>query len=329
MTKTLFLLRDLDAPSSRYRVLQYLPYFQRAGIETIATVSPGGPNTWRRLLPAIKAADLLFVQRKRLPLPVLLLLKRLKKRLIYDFDDAVMYRNASSGDPHSVARRLAFRSMMRFADVVIAGNSFLKGEAEKYRTDVRVLPTPIDAERYPEKTYAVKTGVDIGWIGSASTIHYLERRKDIWDGLGEKYEHVSLAIICDRFFKTSQIPVKYLRWSSEHEVEYLQALDIGLMPLTDDLWSRGKCGFKLIQYMAAGIPAVCSPVGVNREIVDNGVTGLWADSVDDWIQSLSRLIQDSSLRRTMGAAGRRKALERYTVQVCAPTLIEWVRGKAE
>jgi glycosyltransferase involved in cell wall biosynthesis len=323
----LFIVRDLEAPSSRYRVRQYVPYLGKAGIESIVVDSPRGPKAWHDLTPAIKKADLVFVQRKRLPLYALFLLKRAGKPMIYDFDDAVMYRNTLSGDPHSLTRRLGFRMMTSRADLVIAGNAFLEGEAKKHHRDVRVLPTPIDESRYPESLSAEKEGIAIGWIGSASTIHYLESLRDVWEELGTRYGRLSLTIISDVFIEMKRIPVNRLRWSAEREVEFLQGLDIGIMPLFDDLWSRGKCGFKLIQYLGAGIPAVCSPVGINREIVENGVSGLWANSKEEWVEKLSMLIEDRSMRRRLGAAGRQRVLDRYTVQVCAPTLIKWFKEK--
>jgi glycosyltransferase involved in cell wall biosynthesis len=325
-----FFVSGFEGPSSRYRVLQYLPYLEKAGIKSNAIECPGnGLKGWRKLLPAIKTADLLFIQRKRLPLPLLILLKRLRKPIIYDFDDAVMFRNTFSSNPHSLQRMLRFRYTLKFADLIIAGNAFLKGEAEKYHRDVRILPTPIDRSRYPEKVYTDKgVAVNIGWIGSASTIHYLESYRDVWEEMGSRYGNVFLTIICDTFIESNRIGIVPLRWSSEREVEYLQTLDVGLMPLFDDPWSRGKCGFKLIQYMGAGVPAVCSPVGVNREIVQEGINGLWAETKKEWVEKLSMLIENEPMRRRMGVAGRQYVLERYTVQTCAPKLIEWLREMA-
>ena len=108
-------------------------------------------------------------------------------------------------------------------------------------------------------------------------------------------------------------------------MDVLKRLDIGLMPLYDDLWSRGKCGFKIIQYLAAGVPAVCTPVGINRDVVENGVNGFWADTKTDWIEKLSILIKDRDLRERMGKAGRQKILDGYTVQACAPKLMTWLK----
>jgi glycosyltransferase involved in cell wall biosynthesis len=117
----------------------------------------------------------------------------------------------------------------------------------------------------------------------------MDSYKDVWEELGRRYNNVELSIVCDTFIETSEIKLNKLRWSSEREVEYIRAFDIGVMPLFDDIWSRGKCGFKIIQYLAAGVPAVCTPVGINREVVKDGVNGLWANSKAEWIERVQRV----------------------------------------
>jgi hypothetical protein len=327
--KILFFIQGFQVAASRYRVLQYLPYLRKAGMETEAVEFPSGIKGWLQTLPAVKKADILFVQRKRLPLYVLYAFRRLGKLVVYDFDDAVMFKNSLSPKPYSLRRRLSFRRMLGFTDLVVAGNAFLKDEAQRYCREVRTLPTPIDADRYPPKVYRDEKEVKIGWIGDHGSIHYMESYKDIWEELGRLYRNVSLTIICDTFIETQNISLIRRQWSSEREVEYLQELDIGVMPLFDDAWSRGKCGFKIIQYLGAGVPAVCTPVGINREVVEPGVTGFWAESRQEWIERLSTLIDDGEMRRRMGAEGREKILKGYTVQACAPKLVDWLKELAE
>jgi glycosyltransferase involved in cell wall biosynthesis len=325
----LFCIQGFEVAASRYRALQYLPYLNRAGIETEVIRFPGSIRGWLQVLPAVKKADILFIQRKRLPLSVLQALRVLGKSILYDFDDAVMFKNSLSPTPYSLRRRLAFRRMLRYTDLVIAGNTFLKEEAQRYHGDVRIIPTPIDADRYPPKVYYRTNHVNIGWIGDHGSIHYMESYKDIWEELGRRYRDLSLTIICDTFIDTRDISLIRRQWSSEREVEYLQELDIGVMPLFNDLWSQGKCGFKIIQYLAAGVPAVCTPVGINREVVEPGVTGFWAESRQEWVERLSALIDDPEMRQRMGTEGRQKVLEGYTVQACAPRLVNWLKELAE
>ena len=324
--KVLFLIQGFTVAASRYRVLQYLPYLQAAGIETRVVPFPDSAAGWARLVPFIREAGLVFAQRRRLPLYVLLGLKRFGKRIVYDFDDAVMFKNSLSANPYSLRRRLSFRRMLRFTDLAIAGNAFLRKEAEKYCGRVEVLPTPIDIDRYGMKSHGKEVeGVNIGWIGDHGSIHYMESYKEVWEELGRRHRRVFLTIICDTFIETRSIPLVRRVWSPEREVEYLQELDIGVMPLSNDLWSWGKCGFKIIQYLGVGVPAVCTPVGINREVVEDGVNGFWAETRREWVDKLSLLIEDAGLRREMGRAGREKVLKGYTVQACAPKMIDWLR----
>lgn len=326
--KIIFLIQGKDVAASRYRALQYLPFFKEGGIDTEVFEFPQSMAGWSSLLEPLKNGDIIFVQRKRLPRSVLLLLKRLKKIIVYDFDDAVMFKNSLSKNPYSLRRTMSFKRMLRYTDLVIAGNGFLKKEAEKYHKNVKVLPTPVDAERYWEKEYRKSDMVTIGWIGDHGSIHYMESYKDIWETIGRKYRNVVLTIICDTFIETKDIRLSKVPWSHEREIDDLMSLDIGVMPLFDDLWSQGKCGFKIIQYLGVGVPAVCTPVGINRDVIEDGVNGFWAMTKDEWIEKLSFLIEDESARMKMGKEGRKKIMEQYTVQVCAPKLIEWIKEVA-
>ena len=326
--KVVFLVQGMHVAASRYRVLQYLPFFRAAGIDTEVFEFPQRMAGWSSLWEFLKNGDVIFVQRKRLPRTVLLFLKRLKKKILYDFDDAVMFKNSLSKNPYSLRRTLSFKRMLHYTDLVVAGNEFLKQEAEKYHTQVKVLPTPIDAERYHKKECYKSDTVIMGWIGDHGSIHYMESYKDVWEAIGRKYTNIVLAIICDTFIETKDIALKKIPWSYEREINDLMSLDIGLMPLFDDLWSKGKCGFKIIQYLGAGVPAVCTPVGINRDVVQDGVHGLWANTKDEWVEKLSTLIENPSLREKMGGDGRRKIMDAYTVQVCAPKLIGWIKEMA-
>ena len=325
--KILFFIQGTEVAASRLRVLQYLPYFAEKGISTEVSEFPGGLNGWLSIMPSIKSSDVIFVQRKRLPLYALLLIRRLGKKIVYDFDDAVMFKNSLAADPYSLRRKMSFKRMLAHTDLVIAGNSFLKSEAEKYHRDVRVLPTPVDGRRYLAKVYEPTERVNIGWIGDHGSIHYMESYKDVWEKIGLRYgKKVLLTIICDTFIDTVNIHTRKIRWSQESEVDSLLDLDIGVMPLFDDLWSKGKCGFKIIQYMGVGVAPVCTPVGINRDVVEDGVNGFWAVTKEDWVEKLSALIEDAAMRERMGRVGRDLIMKEYTVQTCAPKLIDWVAG---
>ncbi len=324
--KVLFLIQGREVAASRYRVLQYLPYLESRGVEAHITTYPSTVHEFFTFFRELPDYDCLFLQRKRFHGVFLKMLRKRAKKIIYDFDDAVMYKNSTASAPYSATRQRRFAAMVRSSDSVIAGNSFLREQAERYNDHVTTIPTVIDQSRYPAKMYdSIKENVTIGWIGDHGSIHYMESYRDVWEELGRKHKHAYLTIICDTFIETNDIPLVRRMWSSDREVEYLGGLDIGVMPLFDDLWSRGKCGFKIIQYLAVGVPAVCTPVGINRDVVEPGVNGFWAETREDWVKKLSLLVENATLRKEMGVAGRERVIREYTVQACAPRLVEWVK----
>lgn len=329
--KVLFLIQGHTIAASRYRVLQYLPYLESRGVEAKVALYPRSLRENFRFFQELPGYDLLFLQRKRFDRPRLALLRRRARKIVYDFDDAVMFRNSKTENPVSWTRRGRFARMIRASDVVIAGNEFLKKEALAYHSDVEVLPSPIDQGRYAPKDYALpKERVTIGWIGDHGSIHYLERMRPLFERLGRRHPNVELKIVCDAFFDCDGMRVVKKNWRPGEEVSDLQSFDIGVMPLMDDPWSWGKCGLKIIQYQGVGLPVVCTPVGINRDLVEDGRTGFYAATPGEWEEKLSILVEDESLRERMGQKGREKVLEQYTLQACAPRLfsiLERTAGK--
>jgi len=320
--KVLFLIQGFQVAASRYRVLQYLPYLESNGVEATVSLYPRTFKENLQFFATLPQYDILFLQRKRFNQPRLALLRKRAKRIVYDFDDSVMYRNSKAKDPISRTRRRRFVQMIKASDFVIAGNEFLKSQVLPIHSNVEVIPTSIDEEKYHLKVYpAEKERVILGWIGDHGSIHYLEKMRPIFENLGKRYPSVDLKIVCDVFFDCDQMKVIKKYWNSEEEVSDLQSFDIGLMPLVDDPWSWGKCGLKIIQYQGVGVPVVCTPVGINRDLVEDGVNGFYAMTPEQWEEKLSILIEDSALREKMGLEGRKRVLSRYTLQTCGPRLL--------
>jgi glycosyltransferase involved in cell wall biosynthesis len=319
--KVLFLIQGQEVAASRYRVLQYLPYLKTRGVEAEVMPYPattGELYTFFRHLPDY---DCLFLQRKRFHGLLLKLLRKRAKKIVYDFDDSVMYKNSKASSPYSATRQKRFAAMVRASDHVIAGNNFLKEQTVKITGHVTLIPTVIDESRYPAKEYDLKKEkVIIGWIGDHGSIHYLEKMRPVFEELGKKYPHIELEIICDIFFNCDNIPVVKRIWSAEHEIEYLHELDIGVMPLVQDPWSEGKCGLKILQYFGVGVPTVCTPVGVNRDVVREGFNGYFANSPAEWIEKLSLLIEDREKQKIMGMRGREIVFQSFSLAACAPKL---------
>jgi len=325
--KVLFLIQGFHVAASRYRVLQYLPYLESNGVEVTVNLYPRTLKENLQFFATLPKYDILFLQRKRFNQPRLTLLKKRAKRIVFDFDDAIMFRNSKSKIPFSNTRRRRFIQMIKASNFVIAGNEFLKSQVLPYNSNVEIIPTPIDQGKYLPKDYSVKKEkVTIGWIGDHGSIHYLKRMKPIFENIGKSYKNVELKIVCDTFFDCENLNVIKKNWNQKEEIFDLQSFDIGIMPLIDDPWSWGKCGLKIIQYQGVALPVVCTPVGINKDLVEDGINGFYATRSEEWIEKLSILIEDFSLREKMGLEGRKKVLAGYTLQACAPRLL-FILGK--
>jgi glycosyltransferase involved in cell wall biosynthesis len=297
-------------------------------VEVDLRVIPRGRISRSRLFGELPAYDLVYIQRRLLSPLDLFFLRRASKRLVYDFDDAVMYRSSRHSNQVSLSRRWAFKRMVRTSDAVIAGNQFLKGEALRYVGEERVtvVPTAVDMERYPPKDYGEPgDSITVGWIGSGSTLWYLRNLMPVLETLYERCPRLKLKVVSDEFFDCPTVPIVKKKWALEDEVSDLQSFDIGLMPLTEDLWSQGKCGLKAVQYSAAGIPVVCSPIGINRDIVEDGLNGYWASMDDQWVERISRLVDDPLLRVKMGMEGRKRVERSFSVEVTSKQVFDLFR----
>jgi glycosyltransferase involved in cell wall biosynthesis len=297
-------------------------------VEVDLRVIPRGRISRSRLFGELPTYDLVYIQRRLLSPLDLFALRRASKRLVYDFDDAVMYRSSRHSNQVSLSRRWAFKRMVRTSDAVIAGNQFLKGEALRYVGEERVtvVPTAVDMERYPPKDYGEPgDSIIVGWIGSGSTLWYLRNLMPVLETLYERCPRLKLKVVSDEFFDCPTVPIVKKKWALEDEVSDLQSFDIGLMPLTEDLWSQGKCGLKAVQYSAAGIPVVCSPIGINRDIVEDGLNGYWASMDDQWVERISRLVDDPPLRVKMGMEGRKRVERSFSVEVTSKQVFDLFR----
>ena len=311
-----------------YRIQDYFPYLRHQGVEVDLRVIPRGRMSRSRLFGEIPAYDLVYIQRRLLAPLDLFFLRKASKRLVYDFDDAVMYRSSRHSNQFSLSRRWAFRRMVRTSNAVIAGNQFLKGEALKYVGEgkVTVVPTAVDMERYPPKDYeTLRDSITLGWIGSGSTLWYLRNLIPALETLCRRYPQLKLKVVSDEFFNSSTVPIVKKKWALEDEVSDLQSFDIGLMPLTEDVWSQGKCGLKAVQYSAAGIAVVCSPIGINRDIVEDGLNGYWASTDSQWVERISRLVDDPPLRVQMGMEGRKRVERSFSVDVTSKKVYDLFR----
>lgn len=248
--------------------------------------------------------------------------------LIFDFDAAVFvpYVSPSNGYLSYLKFPAKTKTICRLATHVIAGNPYLADYARQSNPNVSIVPTTIDTEKYEMVPRKHDNQVPvIGWSGSFSTVQHLDALAGALKRLARK-ETFRLVVIGTPVYKIDGVDVEALPWRSSTEVSDLRQIDIGIMPLPDESWSRGKCGLKALQYMALRIPTVCSPVGVNSEIIQDGVNGFLAATEAEWVEKLTQLLHDKNLRQRLGAAGRATVETKYSAAVQAPRVFEILRS---
>lgn len=338
-----------EGASTRQRLLQFLPYLAAHGVvvewapllgdDYVRTIARGErsqlgmvarryAHRFRQLL-SLRQYDIIWVYLEAFPyLPgwVERLILLSHRPIVYDLDDAIFHQ-------YDLARRGLVRALLgrkivplvRRARVVIAGNRYLADYAKRNGGHPVIIPTVVDTDRYIPAVSRGSEPLTVGWIGSPSTWAYVEPLLPTLLPVIQRHGARFLAIGAGR--KAMGIPgVEAVDWNEKDEIAGIQAMDIGIMPVPDTPWARGKCGYKLIQYMACGVSAIGSPVGVNAEIVIDDVTGVLADTPEDWERSLDRLLGDAGIRREMGRLGRERAVRFYSLSAQAPKLLEALTG---
>ena len=342
-----------QAPGQRYRIEQWAPYLREDGIELhfesfagdvlaetlykpgrylgkaglmiqawLATIE----HAWRA-----SAFDVVFLHREAsLVGPALLerFIAWRNPRVIYDFDDAIWLRYASPRNRYFSYLKAPgkTRALCRMAAAVVVGNKHLAQYARRYNSSVTIIPSTVSLRQYRPAPNALKPNERvIGWTGSHSSIQYLKIVEGALQRLARR-RRFRLRIVGVEGYSISGVDVECRPWAASTEVEDLWPFSVGIMPLTEDPWTLGKCAMKVIQYLGIGVPAVVSPVGANQEVVVHGITGFHARSEDDWEQSLERCLDDDDLRGRMGAAGRNVVEARYSAEAHAPRLAAIVRS---
>lgn len=317
--------------SSRYRMFQFLPALNMAGITYRLHYPPTDIGrglaraiaSWRerRLIRALASdAHISFVQ-KRLLTEGLTTTLAMSGRLVFDFDDAIF--TSPTGDHSSHARRRVLRRLhatLNAADVVLVGNRYLADYATQFSRSVVILPTVIDTNRYPARQHCANAKPVIGWIGHSVNHPYLIAMQPMLARLAVT-QSFRLLIVSDKDLVLPGIKVENRRWSEDTEVADILDMDVGIMPMPDDRWSRGKCGLKALQYMAAGVPVVCSAVGANMDIVRDGIDGFTVTTPEQWHQSLTELCANTECRVNLGLAARTRVRDSFSLASATPVLL--------
>ena len=326
-----------EGPSNRFRVEQYFPALDGKGIKykirpfcnsglysilykkghhlkKIAYLMVSALSRVADIFRSVNY-DVVFIHREASPAKgsaYETLLRWMGRKVIYDFDDAIF-----------LTKPAKVRMALNLANQVIAGNHFLQEYALRYNKNTLILHTPIDTDKYMPRPAPRDNGkIIIGWIGTGSTSVYLRSLKDVFESLAGKYKNIEFRIVGGTASACEGPFIVKKEWSLESEVKELQGFDIGIMPMPDNEWTRGKCAFKVIQYMAVGIPSVASPVGMNMEVIRDGVNGFLAGSDKEWFDKLSQLIESAALRDSIGRNGRKTVEETYSLKVAAPKFLE-------
>jgi glycosyltransferase involved in cell wall biosynthesis len=326
-----------DNASARIRAIQYIPFLIQQGIQV--RLIPRIPEKSFRLIhrfiifPLLKRWyslkrnfeirfrnwDIVFIQRTFIKKRYLKVLKKCNSLIVYDFDDAI-YLN-----PQKPSNREKTAAMIKYADEVIVSTEYLKDFCNKHHKEPVIIPSPVETDRIKPTAKSSDHILTIGWIGSEWTTGFLSIVENPLKKLAQKYSFIFLTVGAKSGYQIEGINHVSKPWSFDDESKLIAEMDIGIMPLPDTEYTRSKGGYKLFQYMSAGIPCVASPVGINSSIIKPGVNGYLALSEDEWFSQLEKLINDVDLRSKLGNNGRIDALELYSREVCFEKLMTVIR----
>jgi len=311
LKEILFVSKGLHAASTRYRATDFFPLLEEAGWRPRHLSGSGSLRDRLAVLRAARRAEVVVLVRRTYGPMFRFLLRRAARHLVFTFDDAIFCRSDGGPSPRRARR---FAATVAQCDLVWAGNRYLADEAGRFNGNVQVVPTAVETDRYRLRVAKPESTLDLVWIGSSSTRKHLLTVVPALERAAEEMPGLRLKIVSDFTLETRSLPVVHIPWSPEAETRELAAAHVGLAPLPDNRFTRGKCGLKVLQYMAAGLPVVSSPTGVNAEIVEHGVTGLLAETEDEWVEALRALHDSSELRARLGEAGREKCVRHYSLQ---------------
>jgi glycosyltransferase involved in cell wall biosynthesis len=353
-----------EGAGCRFRIAQFIPYLESVGI-AVTLNSLFTPDFFRlvykrgyyvrkavtfaalsvKRLDSLRDSsqfDLVLIYREIFPIGPAVIERLLGWRrsppVVFDFDDAIFLASVSDANRliGALKRPQKVASIIRHSSHVIAGNEYLASYARRFNPAVTMIPTSVDTERFvPASDGASKTGWRdprapiVGWIGSPTTASYIRGLAGVLQRVRERHPFTLRVSGTGAPFNLPGVSVDNPPWSLAGEVELFNTCDVGVYPLADDEWSKGKCGFKAIQFMACGVPVVAANVGVNREIIQDGENGFLASTDDEWVDKLALLLSDTELRRRFAAAGRRTVQARYSREATAPKLAATLRAVAE
>jgi glycosyltransferase involved in cell wall biosynthesis len=279
------------------------------------------PSEKIKVIRSFSQFDVVYLQKKLITPLEVIFFKKYAKKLVFDFDDAIYYRDDMHDLLESKTRYFKFRHLVRNVDLVVAGNRILSDYASQFNKHVVVMPSAVETRNIPLKDHnSLNDKIIIGWIGSKGNLHHLKMLSSVFRRLSQIYE-IQINIVSNGSIEIPGVEVKHIPWRLESQENEIALFDIGVMPLPKNRWTEGKCGYKALQYMAASVPPVCSDVGINREIVEDGKEGFIVFSQDEFYKALVTLIDNRNLREEMGFNAREKVEKQFSVSVVAKKLV--------
>jgi glycosyltransferase involved in cell wall biosynthesis len=330
--KVLFFVDKMDSPSSRWRVLQYLPHFRKAGLDCAVEEVPSGMMA--KLAAAKHGAgfDVVVLQKRLLPKLIALRLRRNSKKLVFEFDDAITMKKSEEEVRASATRERRFKRVVRDADAVITTNDTLAEEARRVAEDpakVRVMPTAIDLERWTPRGPAKRDWpYVVGWMGSAAALPHLEIVAPVLVKSCRRHKDLVVRVVCEQAPGLPGVRVEHRPFSSETEVEDLKAFDLAIAPMVEDPWTRGKVSTKVLAYGAAGIPTVASDVSAHRLYLRHGENGYLCGTLTQWEERIEELLSVPGRRDAMGRKARETVEKEYSLAAMVPRYVELFQSLA-
>lgn len=313
--------------SYRQRINEFLPYLHKAGIQTQVRRLPGNTLIRWKLFYSARKFEAVFLHKKCLNYFDAKILRFFSRIIIYDFDDAIMYSPTKPENDNTSHFRL-FRRTAKIADVMIAGNEYLAEHARQYCRKVYLLPTGLDTKAFDKIKNRPDNKIRLVWIGSKATLKYLQGIKDALEEVRKENSHVVLRIIADEFFDMDYMTVEKHKWSLDSQYSDLLECDIGLSPLPNNRFTRGKCGFKILQYFAAALPVIVSPVSVNGDFIRKSGAGVVAATSEQWKEEIIKMVQDADLREKMGRNGS-QFVQQYDLEVLGKRFCEIIKDSTQ
>lgn len=321
--KVLLITQKKDAPSTKWRLLQFVPHFEKAGVSVTVEEMPAGIVA--RLSQAKRAQDydVTLLQKRLLPKMILNRLRKHAKALIFEFDDVVTLKRDDAGViRESPTKDRRFRRTVRLADAVVTTNETLAEHARRNGADldrVHVLPTVIDLARWQPREHAGGGAeITIGWMGTPTNLGSLEILKSPLTRLCRRHEGLRIKVVCEAPLALEGVRLIHQPFSAAHEVSDVRSFDIAIAPLVEDPWTRGKVSTKLLAYFGAGLPVVASDVNANRLYIRDGENGYLVGTLAQWEEKLTKLIESPELRKTVGAKARESAEKEFSLSAALP-----------